>query len=74
MNWARWYPSAAMLGEGRMIAFGGEITEGVIAETPEVYDPATNTWTQLPGAKLNVGEYPLTYLYAQRQDLYGRRP
>jgi hypothetical protein len=58
MNYARWYPTATTLSDGRVLALGGEITAGVDADIPEVYDPATNIWTPLPGARLDVGEYP----------------
>lgn len=64
MHVARWYPSATLLGDGRVLALGGEITAGVYADVPEVYDPAANVWSQLtaPAARLNVDEYPNTYV------------
>jgi hypothetical protein len=62
MHHARWYPSATTLADGRVLVLGGAISPGVYADVPEVYDPATNTWTELANARLNVGEYPLTYL------------
>jgi hypothetical protein len=62
MHHARWYPSATTLSDGRVLVLGGAINPGVYADIPEVYDPTTNTWTELTAARLNVGEYPLTYL------------
>src|SRR5262245_9476483 len=66
MHVARWYPTALALADGRVIALGGEITPGVLATTPEVYDPVTNTWTLLSGSTpqalgVNEEEYPFAY-------------
>ena len=47
MNFARWYPTATALADGRVLATAGWITLGQVAETPEVYDPQTDTWTAL---------------------------
>ena len=63
LNYARWYPSSITLSDGRVMALGGEITSGVDATIPEVYDPGANSWTLLPGANLDVGgDYPQSYL------------
>ena len=62
MHTARWYPTATALPNGQVIALGGEITSGVDATVPEVYNPSLNTWRPLPRAALDVGDYPLTYL------------
>jgi hypothetical protein len=62
MAYERWYPSTNVLPDGRVIALGGQIRPGLMADIPEVYDPVMNTWTEMPGAQLNVGEYPNTYL------------
>lgn len=61
MHTARWYPSAITLADGRGLVLGGEITPGVFADIPEVYDPVRDQWTQLTGAQLNVDEYPQVY-------------
>ena len=47
MHFARWYPSATLLPDGRVLVVSGEITPGVWEDTPEVYDPVANTWTLL---------------------------
>ena len=39
---ARWYPSATQLPDGRVVTIGGNISPGVFAETPEVYDPISD--------------------------------
>src|SRR5205823_1739707 len=62
MHVARWYPSATLLGDGRVLALGGEITTGVYADIPELYDPAKDSWSQLTGAQLNVDDYPHVYV------------
>jgi hypothetical protein len=59
MATARWYPTATTLADGRVLATAGEINcRGCNAPIPEVYDPATNRWTQLPSASLNLPYYP----------------
>jgi hypothetical protein len=58
MTYDRWYPSTIELPDGRGLAVGGEISLGVFATIPEVYDASKNTWTQLPSADVNVGNYP----------------
>ncbi len=62
MQYARWYPTNVTLGDGRVLVLGGTISPGVYADIPEIYNPTTNTWTALPGARLNVGEYPVVFL------------
>ena len=49
MIWARWYPSLFRLADGRVFVFNGQITPGVWADTPELYDPRTNAWTAMYG-------------------------
>ena len=63
MAYPRWYPTTTTLNDGRVITFGGEITLGEFADIPEVYDPDTNVWTEIPSAaKPFGGFYPQTYL------------
>jgi hypothetical protein len=62
MSLARWYPTSTTLGDGRALVLGGEISPGVFALTPELYDPNSNTVSQLSGAQLNLDEYPQSYL------------
>jgi hypothetical protein len=56
----RWYPTVITLADGRVLAVGGHTTcKTCVAQTPEVYDPVANTWTQLPGAKTAIPtQYP----------------
>jgi hypothetical protein len=59
MSFARWYPTATALPDGRMLVTSGETAcDGCIASIPEVYNPTTNNWSQLTSATLNVPYYP----------------
>ena len=59
MSFGRWYPTVTALPDGRMLVTGGETTcAGCEAVIPEVYNPATNSWTSLSGASLSVPYYP----------------
>jgi WD40 repeat protein len=59
MTATRFYPTCTTLGDGKIIAISGS---GSGADIPEVYDPATNTWTQLTGAQLSLPLYPFMFL------------
>jgi hypothetical protein len=59
----RWYPSATTLADGRVLALsGGTACLTCIADVPELYDPRTNTWTRLTGARLSIPYYPFPFL------------
>jgi hypothetical protein len=62
MTYARWYPTITQLPDGRMLAVSGYITPGQLATIPEVYNPATNTWTALNGANLSVPMYSFMFV------------
>ena len=63
MSFRRWYPSATTLPDGRVLVTSGATTcETCIASVPEIYNPVTNTWTQLTGASLPVPYYPFTFV------------
>ena len=59
MNFPRWYPTSTILSDGRIIVNCGEqdgnMTDAVI---PEIYSPATNTWTALSNSP-----FPFKYYY-----------
>jgi hypothetical protein len=74
MSVARWYPTATVLGNGKVFVFGGDsivdfslpysppyFKEASQNSLPSVYDPATNTWNDLMGARLTTPLYP--YLF-----------
>jgi hypothetical protein len=60
MAMGRYYPTATALGDGRILVMGGTTTCGTcIADIPEIYDPARDTWTQLAStARLAFKYYP----------------
>ena len=60
MHTARWYPTLTTLSDGRVLVTAGTMNgcDGCNALTPEIYDPATNKWTELPGVPLDVPYYP----------------
>ncbi len=56
----RYYPTATALPDGRILVQGGTTTcVTCYADMPEIYDPVSNTWTQLaPSAKMAFKYYP----------------
>jgi hypothetical protein len=59
MSVARWYSTVTSLPDGRMLVTAGEINcDGCNALIPEIYGPATNSWTQLTNASQNFPYYP----------------
>ena len=68
MTYGRWYPTATALPNGKILATSGAIncptcgspngSHDGIALIPEVYDPNTNSWSQLSGASLSLPLYP----------------
>jgi chitodextrinase len=65
MQFGRWYPGTMTLPDGRIITVAGEMTcDECDAKTPEIYNPATNTWSALtaPGAQFLFTFYPHMYL------------
>ncbi|SDI95241.1 Glyoxal oxidase N-terminus [Frankineae bacterium MT45] len=65
MHYPRWYPTVTELSDGRYLAVSGNSTNASTwADTPEVYDPSTNTWTLLSGintSSVHEVEYPFSY-------------
>ena len=63
MSFRRWYPSATTLADGRVLVTSGATTcETCIAEVPEIFNPVTNTFTQLTGAQLKIPYYPFAFV------------
>jgi len=62
MAYARWYPTATTLRDGRVLVTSGHISGGTNATIPEVFDVTTNTWTQLTGASQLMATYPFMFL------------
>jgi hypothetical protein len=62
MNAIRWYPTATRLPDGRIMSTDGT-NSGVVQATPEIYDPASNTWTLMStSANLNIAYYPFLFV------------
>jgi hypothetical protein len=71
MTFARFSPTATTLPDGRVLVVSGS-TDGYgdIVATPEVYDPATNLWTMLAGARLSMPLYPHMFVLPDGRVLY----
>lgn len=63
MAFRRWYPTATALPDGRvLVTGGGDFCFTCYVGIPEIYDPATNSWTQLTAANNPVPFYPYMFL------------
>jgi len=65
MFYDRWYPSLTRLGNGRVAILTGQITTGVFADVPEMYDPVSGTMsalTSIATSELAEEEYPADLL------------
>jgi hypothetical protein len=70
----RWYPTATQLPDGRVLTFSGDrivqdrpgqlppFSDASVNSLPEVYSPATNTWTSLTSAQLTTPLYPQLFV------------
>lgn len=71
MNHARWYPTTLTLADGRVITFSGRDENGAVVSQVETYDPAANTWTDLPAsANKSLDIYPSLHLMPDGTILY----
>jgi galactose oxidase len=64
MNWGRWYPQLTRLPNGKVVAMSGfsQNNGGEIVLTPEIYDPATNQWTEYSDADMSIPLYNGAYI------------
>lgn len=63
MAYRRWYPTVTALSDGRMlITSGGQSCLSCLADIPEIFDPATNTFTKLTSARLGIWYYPFMFV------------
>src|SRR6185436_5373383 len=63
MAFKRWYPTATNLPNGKVIVVSGarnSLTD--IVTVPELYDPATDTWTSLTAATRSIPMYPFLFV------------
>ena len=66
MHTPRWYPAVTELANGEYVAISGNSRSATAwADTPEVYNPAANTWTALnkvSTSQIHEEEYPFSFL------------
>ena len=62
MNYARWYPTLAEMGNGMVMSMSGLNDQGQIAMNSEMFNPSTGQWTQGPAHGFPT--YPATFLTA----------
>ncbi|MDX6401411.1 MAG: hypothetical protein QOF27_2017, partial [Gaiellaceae bacterium] len=74
MSVGRWYPTATALPDGRVLTFAGDsiaqdrtgqphsLTDASINSLPSIFNPKTNTWTDLTSATLTSPLYPLMFV------------
>jgi hypothetical protein len=60
MNYARWYPTLAEMGNGMVMTMSGLNGAGQITMNSEMYDPASGKWAQ--GPSRGFPTYPATFL------------
>jgi hypothetical protein len=73
MSVGRWYPTATELSDGRVLVFSGDniiqnrsgqpppFSDASVNSLPEIFNPVTNTWTDLTGSKLTSPLYPFMF-------------
>jgi PKD repeat protein len=74
MHYARWYPTITTLPDGRVLSTGGTDEGKGKVRIPEIYDPTTDTWTELPGAAKTQPLYPFMYVDPTSGRLYDAAP
>jgi hypothetical protein len=71
MAFRRWHPTATMLSDGKVLVTSGATTCATcLVDVPELYDPVTNTWTQLTSAALSVPTYPMEFILPSGKLMY----
>jgi hypothetical protein len=65
MNYARWYPTLAEMGNGMVMTMSGLDGQGNMQMNNESFNPQTSTWT--PGPAHGFPTYPATFLTASGQ-------
>ena len=60
MNYARWYPTLAEMGNGMVMTMSGLDNTGQVTMNSEMFNPKNNTWTT--GPYRGFPTYPATFL------------
>ena len=62
-SYRRWYPTSTTLPDGRAsITSGAQTCLTCLADVPEIFDPATNTFTKMTTARLAIPYYPFIFV------------
>ena len=74
MSVARWYPTATVLGDGKVFVFAGDaivdmglpysppyFKEASQNSLPSIYNPVSNTWNDLTSSRLTTPLYPFMF-------------
>ncbi len=62
MHYPRWYATGTTLADGKVLVNSGDNTSASdVVATPEMYDPATNTWTTMTAATHSMPIYPFIH-------------
>ncbi len=71
MAWSRWYPTLVGLGDGKVVAVTGLDDKGVLDDGhTEVFDPATQTWTERKDLRRTWPTYAALTLLADGRLFY----
>ena len=74
MTVGRWYPTVTQLADGRALVFSGDsiaqdrpgqphpFEDASVNSLPEIYNPKTNSWTDLTSSTLTSPLYPFMFL------------
>jgi chitodextrinase len=74
MSVGRWYPTATLLPDGRTLVFSGDnivqdrpgvdppFEDASVNSLPEIYNPKTNTWTDLASSTMTSPLYPFMFV------------
>jgi len=68
MNYARWYPTLAEMGNGMVMTMSGLNGQGQVTTQNEMFHPKTNTWAE--GPVHGFPTYPATFLTANGHLFY----
>ena len=71
MAFGRWYPTAVVLDDGRVIVSSGRSAGGAVVSEMERFDPGPNAWSTLPASANKLLDiYPSLHLMAGGKVLY----